>query len=342
MAERVYVGSYTSTESSAVGISLAEVDPSGVLVPTGWAGQATDPSFLALAPDGATLYAVQEQRHGRVTAFRVQDDGSLVELSSQQTLGADPCHLTVHPNGRFLFTANYGTGDLVVHPLAENGAIREPCHQVQHSGSGPDPRRQAGPHAHQVVLDPGARHLLVVDLGTDTVSIYDLDADSGHLALRSELVLHEGAGPRHLAFRRDGRGFLVLNELDSTVTDCRYDPETATATAVSTASTVPESFTGRTSASEIVVTPDGRHAFASNRGHDSVAVLDLDAGTAVREIVPARVEHPRHISLTRDGRILFVAGETSHAVQSFAVEAGALRAIGEPVATPSPACVLPV
>ncbi|WP_228717615.1 lactonase family protein [Allosaccharopolyspora coralli] len=342
MTANTYLGTYTSADSAATGIVAAEIDDSGRLRPTGRLAPATDPSFLALAPDRATVYAVREQRQGRVVAFRVRPDGTLTELNSQPTQGSDPCHLAVHPNGRFLFAANYASGDVVVYPLGEGGAVREPCHQAHHSGSGPNAQRQAGPHVHQVVVDPSGGRLLAVDLGTDTVSVYDIDRDSGHLALRSELATHAGAGPRHLAFLPSGTRFLLINELDSTVTECGWDPATATATAYRTVSIVPESFTGTTLAAEIVVSPDGRYAFASNRGHDSLAVLDLQEGVAVREIVPAGVRGPRHMSLARGGSVLVVAGETSHTVQSFAVEAGALRAIGEPVPTPSPVCVLPV
>ncbi len=342
MTAYTYLGTYTSTESPATGIVSAELDSSGLLRSNGRVVPAKDASFLALAPDRTTLYAVREQRQGRVVAFRVCPDGALTELNSQPTQGSDPCHLTVHPNGRYLFTANYGSGDVVVHPLGDGDAIREPCHQAHHSGGGPDRRRQEGPHVHQVVVDPSGAQLLAVDLGTDTVSVYDIDRDGGHLALRSELATHAGSGPRHLAFLPSGTGFLLINELESTVTECGWDPGTATATVYRTVSIVPESFTGMTLAAELVVSPDGRYAFASNRGHDSVAVLDLDEGLAVREIVPAGVRGPRHISLARGGSVLLVAGETSHTVQSFAVEAGSLRAIGEPVSTPSPVCVLPV
>ena len=339
---RMYVGAYTG-DSQADGIGLAVVDPSGVLRRTGTAAATPDPSFLALSPDGATLFAVSEVPHGRVVSFSVAADGALREINSQPTLGSAPCHLSVHPSGRFLFTANYVSGNVVVHPIADGGVLREPCHVVQHSGSGPNQDRQDGPHAHQVLADPGGRHVLSVDLGTDSVHVYDFDAETGHLALREEVPLPAGAGPRHLAFHPSGTRFFLLNELASTMTEVGYDPESGAVEPGRTVPVLPPDFAGSNLAAEVVVSPDGRFAYASNRGHDSIAVFGCEDGLRLLGIRSAGVAGPRHIALSPDGRILFAAGQNSATVQAFAgADSGELEPIGEPVATPAPVCLLPV
>lgn len=343
---RIYLGAYTGAESAADGIRLAIADADGALRCTESVAEAFDPSFLAMAPDGATLFAVSELRHGRVIAFKVHDDGTLTELNSQPSLGAAPCHLSVHPSGKYLLTANYESGNLVVHPIADGGVLREPCHVVQHSGSGPNPQRQEGPHAHQVLPDPSGRHVLAVDLGTDSVYVYDFDADSGHLALKHEVPLRAGAGPRHLAFHPDGERAYVINELASSITEFGYDAATGVLEPGRTLSTLPPDYGRPNLAAEVVVTPDGRFVFGSNRGHDSIAVFRADSSDGEFRLVdirPAVVAEPRHIALSPDGRVLFAAGQRSNDVQAFNIaDNGDLTPLREPVPTPTPVCILPV
>ncbi|GAA2801023.1 lactonase family protein [Saccharopolyspora taberi] len=340
---RMYVGAYTGSESRAYGIRLAEVTASGAVRCTDSVAATADPSFLALSPDGGTLFAVNEIADGRVVSFAVGADGTLAEVNSQPTLGQAPCHLSVHPSGRFLFTANYVSGNVVVHPIAEGGVLRAPCHVVQHSGSGPDRDRQEGPHAHQVVADPGGRHVLAVDLGADSVQVYDFDQETGHLALREAASMRAGSGPRHLAFHPSGTRFYLLNELASTMTEIGYDPVSGAMEPGRTLSMLPPDFAGQNLAAEVVVSPDGRFVYGSNRGHDSIAVFGCEDGFRLLDVRPAGVAGPRHIALSPDGRILFAAGQDSATVQAFAVgESGDLTPAGEPVPTPEPVCLLPV
>ncbi|MCI2419895.1 lactonase family protein [Saccharopolyspora sp. K220] len=344
-AYRVYLGAYTGTESAADGIRLAIVDAHGALRCTESVAEAFDPSFLAIAPDGATLFAVSELRQGRVIAFAVHADGTLKEINSQPTLGSAPCHLSVHQSGKYLLTANYGSGNVVVHPIDVGGVLREPCHVVQHSGNGPNPQRQEGPHAHQVLPDPSGRYVLAVDLGTDSVYVYDFDADSGHLMLKHEVPLRAGAGPRHLAFHPDGERAYLINELASSITEFGYDPESGVLEPGRTLSTLPPDYGQPNLAAEIVVTPDGRFVFGSNRGHDSIAVFRADFSDGEFRLVdirPALVAEPRHIALSPDGRVLFAAGQRSNDVQSFDIaDNGALTPLRDPVPTPTPVCILP-
>ncbi|MFR9729314.1 lactonase family protein [Saccharopolyspora sp. MS10] len=339
---RVYVGAYTGPDSAADGIRLAFADATGRLRCADTVAHTYDPSFLALSPDGGTLFAVNEIARGRVVAYAVNPDGTLAEINSQPTHGSGPCHLSVHPSGRFLLTANYLSGNVVVHPIGEGGVLREACHAVEHSGQGPDKDRQEGPHAHQIVPSPDGRFALATDLGTDTVYSYAFDADSGHMALKHEISWEPGTGPRHLAFHPDGdRGYLV-GELTSTITEFAFDPEGGEPRPGRTRSLLPAGFEGRSLAAEVVVTPDGRLVLASNRGHDSIAVFS-GRDFEPLGVVPAGVRGPRHIALSPSGDVLHVAGELSGEIQAFAVAGdGSLTPSGDPVRTPAPACVLVV
>lgn len=340
MGYRVYLGAYTGAGSAVDGIRLAHADSTGLRC-TDRVATTMDPSFLALAPDGRTLYAVNEISVGRVVAFAVRDDGTLKPINSRLSQGAAPCHLSVHPDGRFLLTAHYGSGELVVHPIGPGGRLKEACHLVKHTGSGAHPHRQVCSHLHQVLADPGGRHVLAVDLGTDSVYTYDFDLGSGHVSLKQEVMVRAGAGPRHLAFHPGGRGLFLINELNSTMTEAGYDPETGIVTPGRTVSTLPADYRGRNLAAEVVVSPDGRYVYGSNRGHDSIAVIEVD-GFRLVGTPPAGVAEPRHIAMSPDGRTLLVAGQDSDTVRLFAIDGPELVPVGNPVPTPRPACLLPV
>ncbi|MYW21222.1 beta-propeller fold lactonase family protein, partial [Streptomyces sp. SID2955] len=152
-------------EGGGTGIGLASYDPrSGLITGSGTLTGVPDPSYLAVHPDGRTLYAVDERQDGAVTAVRLADRRV---LATRSTGGAGPCHLSVHPTGRWLLSADYGSGSVAVHPIDASGAPGERTDLVTHTSPPPGPGQQ-GPHAHQFLTSPDGGHVLAVDLGTDT------------------------------------------------------------------------------------------------------------------------------------------------------------------------------
>ncbi|TGZ14494.1 hypothetical protein DV517_59770 [Streptomyces sp. S816] len=339
----LYVGTYTSVPGGGTGIGLASYDPeSGLITGSGTLAGVPDPSYLAVHPDGRTLYAVDERQDGGVTAVRLADRQV---LGTRSTGGAGPCHLSVHPSGRWLLSANYTSGSVAVHPIDGSGALGERTDLVTHTSPKPGPG-QEGPHAHQFRTGPGGRHLLAVDLGTDTVYTYRLDSAKGTLTEVSQAHTRPGAGPRHLTFHPGGRHAYLANEVDDTVVVCAYDPGTGRL-----AIGEPQS-TGATGdvtnyPAQLLVTADGRYAFLANRGHNSLARFAVEAdGARLRLLgtVPVGGDFPRQIALSPDGRLLFAANQRSGTVTVFHVDAdrGELRSAGEPFASPVAVCALPL
>ncbi len=169
----------------------------------------------------------------------------------------------MHPGGRYLLSADYGSGTVAVHRIEESGAVGERTALVTHSEPAPGPGQQ-GPHAHQFVTAPDGGHVLAVDLGTDTVYTYRLDERAGTLTEVARASARPGAGPRHLTFHPGGRFAYLANELDNTVTVCAYEPGSgrlrigeAQPTGTGSGTSYPAQF---------VVTGDGRYAYLANRG----------------------------------------------------------------------------
>jgi 6-phosphogluconolactonase (cycloisomerase 2 family) len=338
----LYLGTYTSAEGGGRGIGLAAYDPeTGRITGRGTVQGVADPSYLAVHPDRRTLYAVNEREDGAVTAVRIADRKV---LGSRPTGGAGPCHLSVHPSGRWLLSADYGSGSVAVHRIGATGALGERTDLVVHSRPAPGPGQQ-GPHAHQFTTSPDGRHVLAVDLGTDTVYTYRLDPRTGRLAEVAQAHTRPGAGPRHLTFHPGGRHAYLANELDDTVAVCAYDP--ATGRLAIGAPQPTGSGAGTNYPAQILVTADGAYAYLANRGHNSIARYAVEAAGArlrLLDTVPVGGDFPRQIAFSPDGRLLFAANQRSGTVSVFRVDArsGGLRLTGEPFASPVAVCALPL
>ncbi|MYY03623.1 MULTISPECIES: lactonase family protein [unclassified Streptomyces] len=341
----LFLGTYTSTSPGGTGIGVAVYDRSaGSITARTVVTGVENPSYLALHPTGGTLYAVDEQQNGGVTAVALADDGTFEVLGTRDTGGAGPCHLSVHPGGRWLFSANYTSGSVAVHPLAADGSVAERTDLVAHGSPAPGPG-QDGPHAHQIITAPDGGHVLAVDLGTDTVYTYRLDETDGTLEQLSYAALRRGAGPRHLTFHPDGRHAYLACELDNTAVVCGYDPATGTLTPGDPQSTGTGG--GTSYPAQFLVTADGRFAYLANRGHNSITrYATEDGGAALRLIdtVPVGGDFPRHTAFSPDGSLLFAANQKSGTVTAFRVDAatGALEPVGTAYDAPAAVCVLPL
>ncbi|MFF4700371.1 lactonase family protein [Streptomyces chattanoogensis] len=316
-----YIGSFTT--AGGPGITTAAVDPAtGALRPLHSTDAVPNPSYLAPGPDGRHLYAVSEVPDGAAAAFALTPQGPAPLGPAVPVGGADPTHLALAA-GR-LFTANYSSGSVSSLPVRADGTLGGPAAVLPHLGSGPQTDRQEGPHAHAVLPDPGGRWLLSVDLGTDSVRVCAVDGGYGTLSVHAEVPLRPGSGPRHLAFHPRGDHAYVINELDPTVTLCRWDADRGTLTPLGETPLLPDGVaTDGTFPSELVVSPDGRFAWAANRGHDSISVLALgpsgDTAT-LRTTVPCGGHWPRDLALHPTGRHLYAANERSGDITWFTLD----------------------
>ena len=349
----VYVGTYTDGESQ--GIYRFAVDPvSGKATSPDLATASESPSFLALHPDGRSLYAVNEtddfggESTGAVSAFAIDPaSGELRLLNQKPSMGAHPCHLLLDAAGRNVLVANYSGGNVSVLPLRADGRLEAPSAVRAHEGSGPDRRRQEGPHAHGLALAPDERFLLVADLGADRVFVHRFDPAAGTLDPHAppSAAAEPGLGPRHVVFHPAGNHVYAINELLSTITVFGYEAASGTLEPMQTITTLPVGFEGRSSTAEIAISPDGRFLYGSNRGHDSLAVFTVDGDSgrlAPAGHVSTNGRNPRHFAIDGTGRLLLVANQDSDTVTVFRVDpaTGLPAAVGEPVSVPKPVCLL--
>lgn len=303
---RLVVGGY--------GPSLGLVDLDG----TRWqetvsAAPAAGASWVLPSSDGRQVYAVVEKQDGGVRAWSVTADLPWRSLGTQETGGADPCHLALSPDGRWLLAANYTSGSVCVLPVAADGSLGERADLVVLEGpTGPVPGRQDGAHAHEVVFAPDGT-VLVCDLGLDVVHGFTLDGGTGRLTEAARSPFPPGTGPRHLVLTADGATAYVVGELSGAVSVCRVDGPRLEV--LQTVSARAEGASGENTAAELALSRDERTLMVSQRGDDTVATLEVDRHTArLIAVDPCGGAGPRWIGLASipgSDEVLLVAHEQS-------------------------------
>jgi 6-phosphogluconolactonase (cycloisomerase 2 family) len=344
-----YVGSRTTRERNArgVGIGIFEVDAAtGTLTPVDVVRDLINPSYLALSATGEFLYAVHGDEH-EVSAFEVdRSSGRLRFINQQDTQGRNPVHLALDPTGRFLVVTNHLGASLAVLPVRGDGSLGAVEQLVTFEGAiGPHRVEQKQAKPHFSPFDPSGQFVVVPDKGLDRVFSFHFEDGRLRPAATPSTTAREGAGPRHLAFHPGAPYAYVVNELDSTVTACRFAADTGALTPFQIVPSLPDTFTGNSRAAGIQVDARGRFVYASNRGCDSIAVFAIDPATgALRfvEAAPTQGRTPRFFTPSPDGRFVFALNEDSDSIATLAVDAatGRLQATGASVDFGSPVCMV--
>lgn len=342
----MYVGTYTKGASKGI-YAYRFNSGTGKATPIGLVAESANPSFLALSPDGRFLYAVNEKAEGEVSAYAIDPaTAQLKFLNKVATRGADPCHLAVDQSGKWLYVANYTGGSSAAFPVRPDGSLGEAVTFNQNTGSSVVKSRQSEPHAHETVLSPDNRFVFVVDLGLDEILSYRVDASKGMVPNTPPFAkTPPGAGPRHFVFSRDTKFVYDINEIASTVTVFQYDAAAGSMKEVQTISTLPAGFTGQSSTAEIMLHPSGRFLYASNRGHDSIAIFRVDTATGkltALDRVSTQGKTPRNFAIDPSGSFLLAANQDTGNIVIFKINSstGALTPTGDVLQTPYPVSIL--
>ena len=355
-----YVGTYTPNGG---GIYLFRVDrASGALEQMQVVDDTRNPSWLAVNPAQTRLYAVSEienfrgTRSGAVVSYAIDADSfELRRLGAVPSGGATPVYVSVHPTGKFVFVANYGGGSVAVFPVGEDGTLGEasdvrpsvgPRH---HPHAIDDPPGQfgvsdhEGPHVHMVAPDPTGQFVIANDGGLDLTLIWRLDMQAGRL-LPSDMPIVEapsGSAPRHFVFHPNGKYFYNLYEHDAKIVVYDYDASRGAMRLKQSVSTLPPKFAGSNLAAEILVSPDGRFLYVSNRLHSTLAVFAVAADGELKMTSETwvRAEYPRSAAIDPSGEIIFSCNQKGDSITSFRINpaSGALAFTGrfEPVGSPA-------
>ena len=367
MSDKVlaYVGTYTGSGNNGEGIYAFEMNlQTGALSQRRLVARTPSPSWIAIDQSKRYLYAVNEVsdfrgNSGSVSAFAIdRASGDLKALNTVSSEGASPAYLSVDPSGKYMFVANYAGGSIAVLPILTDGSLG-PAVDV-HRDSGGLGRSQStsaapssftaggheAPHSHMIAADPDDKFVLVTDLGQDRIYTYRFDPKSGRLAPPGGaqfVSLPSGDGPRHFVFHPNGHWVYSIQEQASTVVFFRYDPGTGSLTSLETISTLPPGFAGTSFAAEILISPDGKFLYATNRLHDTIAVFAIDGQGKLTHIGEASTlgDYPRHCCIDPRGNFLYACNQRSDCITSFSIhrDTGLLTFTGQYTPAGSPAVI---
>lgn len=336
------------------GIQALQFDPeTGILSPGARSGDG-QVFFLAASGRPDRLYSLRAEKFNspehaeEVVAWEITgDDGALREIGRACTHGLATCYLSADPDGRFLLAANYTGGSLVSFPLDAHGVPGEAASVIRLEGSSVHPR-QTSPHPHSFLSIPGdggTVHAYAADLGSDRIFGFIIDPGTAQcVPMEPEFcAAAPGSGPRHLVAHPGGRFLYAIDELSNTVTPYARDTDTGALTRRQPVSSLPADFSGESFGGDMAISPCGGFLYATNRGHDSIAVFRIEAdGELVRQAaVPSSGKGPQNLAFTPDGRWLLCANLPAGQITVFRVAADGLPvAAGQPFAVVAPSCLL--
>jgi len=368
-AARAYIGTYTpdpadprSSGNGGQGIYLVNIDDASG-APSGLKLVAKDlsPSWVALSKDHKFLYAVNEvnsygaNKSGSITAYAVDAaSGALKKLNTVDSGGAIPCYIVPDPSGKFLLTANYTGGSYSVTRIKADGSLGETTDVVKPDGpmgvyqAADRPVGMAGskePHGsrgHMILPDPSGQYVLGADAGRDQIFVWKLDANSGKLTQVSVAKSVPGAGPRHFAFSPDGKTLFQLQEQNSRIQVYSFAGGKLTAKGGSV-STLPDGFQGGNTTSELLIDKAGKHLYAANRNHDSIATFTIAADGSIKRIANTHTEGtiPRSLTVDPTGKFLYSLNQRADNVAAFRLDAnGVPKFTGKFLAVGAPAIMV--
>ncbi|MGI9545562.1 MAG: lactonase family protein [Cyclobacteriaceae bacterium] len=339
----VYVSS-GGQEGSEIGIGIHEWDiNTGILAAVRGVNTVATSSYLALDAEKERLYSINGDG---IQAFKInRETGGLDLLNQVENAGRGGCHLSISNDHQFLLAAYYSSGSAASYALNEDGSIGEHVSVVQHQGSSVNQERQEGPHAHMILPAPVGNLVFVPDLGTDKVMAYQI-SDQGELspAPIPFASLDPGYGPRHMVFHPNKQFAYVLAELTGNVVGFKFDPERGLSDKINDLSTLPSDFTDFSKSADIHITSNGKYLYASNRGHNSLAVYAIDQESGVLSLLGTPScggDWPRAFEIDPSGDYILVANKRSNAisVQKISSSSGLFEAAGNVKTVGAPQCI---
>ncbi len=281
-----------------------------------------DPGALCTDPTGRYLFASLRKK-GHLASFQIDSATRSLRPIHSVSADADPAYLATDHAGKYLLSAYYAAGKVAVHEIAEDGRISE-------TGRWYDTDEKA----HAILPDRTNRWILVPHTGPNAIFQFRFDATQGVLTPNNpvKVTTPPQTGPRHIDFHPTANFVYCDNEQGSSVTAFRFDPRRGTLAPFQTESTLPTDFTASNSCAHMEISPSGRHLYAANRGHDSIAAFAVDGDTGkIRRVGIFNTERtPRSFDIDMAGRFLVAAGQDSDnlAVYRINADSGALTRIG--------------
>lgn len=321
-----YVG--CNTDEHRQGIYTFAVDcDTGEFTQIGRVVETIDPIYLTLNRAKTLLYSVETdpalpiESNGCAVCYRL--DEAVPHVVSRTRLQVPvPCYCALSSDERQLAWVDYRTAEFGISMLNPDGSFLESVctHRLRNIGSGPCSPRQDSAHAH--CAEFSADNLLyVTDLGTDEILCATVSNGKLRLLPEQRLECRAGSGPRHILFHPSKPLVFLICELDNTVVAYRR-VGTDRLAGIGRWSTLPAEFTGTSKCAALRINSDGTLLFASNRGHDSIAVFPIqqDGSLGTPTLSMLNGSFPRDFELLPGGKFIVAGHKKSNEIQMYAFD----------------------
>jgi len=330
----VYVGSYTnptpSAPSASKGIYGFRFDSkTAAMTPLGLVAETANPAHVWPSPSGRFLYAVNWQAGDKVngdsvSAFAIdQKTGGLTFLNKVSSHGELPNQVVLDPTGKVAVTVTFKGGTVTALPIEPDGRLGEAFYTDQHVAPASTDPKPPTPRVHGVVFSKDGQFAYVADLGLDRIYSYEVDVATRKMKPCDPAFVQvkSGSGPRRLQLQPNGK-FLYVN-METTSTVSAFEVNGGALKEIQSISTLPADFQGSNTTAEIQMDRTGRFLYVSNRGHDSIAMYEVDpvqGPLKMIETVPSLGKTPRNLKIDPTNRYLFVANQAGENVVVFRID----------------------
>ena len=336
------VGTYTNETSKGI-YKLAFNPTNGSIVNEGLVAEMVSPSFVDLSKDRKYVYAIGEDKVGKIAAFKWNADRTKLELiNTLNTEGKHPCFVELNEEENLIAVGNYSSGNASIFKRNSDGSLQENPQTRQHVGSGSSLSNQASPHAHCAKFYKD-NFVYVVDLGIDEVASYAIDKNGELGQKETALKTDVSDGPRHLIFHPKKEISYVINEISNSIIVSNINQEDGSFERIQKVNTIPVDFDGKSHCADIHITSNGKFLYASNRGHNSIAMFSVSEDGTLEFLGTESVQGdwPRNFTLSPDDKFLLVANQKSNNITVFSVhqDSGKLSFTGHDLKMSKPVCL---
>jgi 6-phosphogluconolactonase len=338
----LFIGTYTTS------IYIYQMNSeTGALTKVGTSPSTSNPSYLAIHPNGKWLYCVNENSSGMVSAFSIDTaNKKLVFLNSVSSKGDAPCFISVNKSGSYAMAANYNSGSFSLYKIKPDGSLSDATYVIQDKGKGPNSSRQSGPHAHMIAQNPQNCMVYATDLGIDKLQIFNIDSINNKFVFAANAAVSApGAGPRHFTVHPSQPWVYVLHELKGIIEASSVDRSSGEFQKFQTISTLSDGSTATPGSADIHITPDGKYLYASNRGTaNNIAMYSINQTSGILQNIGYQSSGgsaPRNFMIDPGGKFLLVANMDGNNIVTFKIDSstGLLDAIDTLKSISKPVCL---
>ncbi|MDB2462600.1 lactonase family protein [Algibacter sp.] len=333
----LYVGTFTNEDSKGI-YSFQFDTETGKLSNNILAIEGSNPSFIAYSLNRKYLYSVNRSKEKSepdyVTAFKINDDGTLLRLNAVSSNGKAPCHIALNEAGNKLVISTYLGGTVSIYSINDNGTINAASQVFDHNSE----IEKSHAHSAQFYKDD----LFVADLGRNAIYQYKLKDDEYKLESSNIIEMKGNPGPRHFSITENGKFMYIINEYGSSIVSVKRTKDGFEK--IDLDSTLSENYKGKNSCADIHLSKDERFLYGSNRGENSIVVFKRDINTGKIDKIQNVSVHgdwPRNFTIDPTGKFLLVANRKSHNIAVFSINnsTGKLSFLQD-FKTPEPVCLL--